>query len=59
MRYRGNILSLCTTSCLLLIQTGDTPLIVAAIGHHTDTVKELLSTGATVDLANQVSHVSV
>ena len=39
----------------LLQQDRITPLIVAAKEGHTDTVKELLSSGATVDLADQVS----
>ena len=40
---------------MFFLQYGDTPLIEAAIGGHTDTVKELLSSGATVDLADGVS----
>ena len=40
---------------LLLLQAGDTPLIGAARGGHTDTVKQLLSSRATIDLANHVS----
>ena len=40
---------------VFFLQYGDTPLIKAAIGDHADTVKELLSSGATVDLANKVS----
>ena len=40
---------------LLLLQSGFTPLIVAAMEGHTDTIKELLSSGATVDLADQVN----
>ena len=52
MRYKGNILSVIV---FLLQQDGITPLIIAANGDHTGTVKELLSSGATVDLADQVS----
>ena len=40
---------------LLLLQNGSTPLIEAAEGGYTDTVKELLSSGATVDLPGWVS----
>ena len=39
---------------MFFLQTGNTPLIEAAIRGHADTVKELLSSGATVDLANKV-----
>ena len=55
MRYRVNILSLLLLIVLLLLQDGNTPLVKAARGGHTNTVKELLSSGATVDLAGQVS----
>ena len=40
---------------LLLLQGMTTPLIEAAKGGHTDTVKELLSLGGTVDLTDWVS----
>ena len=40
---------------MFFLQYGDTPLIKAAIGGHADTVKELLSSGATVNLADKVS----
>ena len=53
MRHIRNILTLCATDCFL--QGQNTPLIVAAKKGQTDTVKELLSSGATVDLANKVS----
>ena len=55
--YQHRILCLahCVLIVLLLLQYGDTPLIVAAMGGHTDAVKELLSSGATVDLVGQVS----
>ena len=55
MKYRGNILSLCSIDCFVLLQYGNTSLIEAASEGHTDTVKELLSSGATVDLADCVS----
>ena len=38
-----------------LLQYGDTPLMKAASGGHTDCVSELLSSGAVVDLADKVS----
>ena len=50
-----NILSLVLLIVLFHQQTGNTPLIMAAKGGHTDAVKELLSSGATVDLANEAS----
>ena len=39
----------------LSLQDGVTPLIAAAIDGHTDTVRELLSSGATVDKTDRVS----
>ena len=39
-----------------LLQDGiDTPLIMAASEGHTDCIRELLSSGAVVDLADKVS----
>ncbi len=42
-------------SLSLLLQYGTTALIVAAMGGHIDCIRELLSSGAVVDLANKVS----
>ncbi len=38
-----------------LLQVGITPLMVAALHDNTDCIRELLSSGAVVDLANKVS----
>ena len=38
-----------------LLQDGNTPLMVAVFGGHTDCIKKLLSSGAVVDLVNKVS----
>ena len=43
----------------VFLQDENTPLIEAAKEGHIDTVKELLSSGATVDLADHVIHGSV
>ena len=44
---------------LVLLQDGNTPLIEAAKEGHTDTVKRLISSGATVDLADKVNAIEV
>ena len=38
-----------------LLQDGKTPLMKAASEGHTDCIRELLSSGAVVDLADKVS----
>ena len=48
-------MTLCATDCFALLQGQNTPLILAAKKGQTDTVKELISSGATVDVADQVS----
>ncbi len=42
-------------SLSLLLQNGMTPLMKAASEGHTDCIRELLSSGAVVDLADKVS----
>ena len=55
MRYRKAFSRIKLRIVLLLLQKGTTPLIEAAMRGYTDTVKELLSLGASVDLADWVS----
>ncbi len=54
MIYHTDVLSK-VIIMLSLLQNGWTPLMMAANGGHTDCVKELLSSGAVVDLADKVS----
>ncbi len=51
--YHTDVLSKVTVCSLL--QDGYTPLMWAAMGGHTDTVRGLLPSGAVVDLADKVS----
>ena len=54
MIYHTDVLSK-VIIMLSLLQYGRTPLIMAAREGHTDSVIQLLSSGAVVDLADEVS----
>ena len=52
------VFNLTATVPVLLLQKGETALIVASIGGHVECVKLLLDTGASADLSDKVSTVS-